>query len=52
VAEEAADLQGFAEAGAEHIILGCGHPFDLGPVRELRAAAAAIRLPGRQAATA
>jgi len=52
VAEEAADLQGFAEAGAEHIILGCGHPFDLGPVRELQAAAAAIRLPGRQAATA
>jgi hypothetical protein len=52
VAEEATGLQGFVEAGAEHIILGRGHPFDLGPVRELQAAAAAMRLPGRQSATA
>lgn len=41
VAEEAADLEGFIEAGAEHIIIGCGHPFDLGPIRELQAAATA-----------
>jgi hypothetical protein len=39
VPEEASDLEGFVEAGAQHIILGCPHPFDLDPVRELQRAA-------------
>lgn len=39
VPEEASDLEGFVEAGAQHIIVGCAHPFDLEPVRELQKAA-------------
>jgi probable F420-dependent oxidoreductase len=35
VPEEARDLQGFVEAGAQHVILGCGYPFDLQPARDL-----------------
>jgi probable F420-dependent oxidoreductase len=41
VPEEAQDLAGFVEAGAQHVILGCAHPFDLGPVRELQRASQA-----------
>jgi len=40
VPAEAADLGGFIEAGAEHIIVGCAHPFDLTPMQELQLAAA------------
>ena len=36
VPEEADDLRAFAEAGAEHIIVGCPHPFDLEPLREIQ----------------
>jgi probable F420-dependent oxidoreductase len=39
VPEEAQDLQGFVEAGAEHVIVGCGHPFDLAPMQQIRMAA-------------
>jgi alkanesulfonate monooxygenase SsuD/methylene tetrahydromethanopterin reductase-like flavin-dependent oxidoreductase (luciferase family) len=39
VPEEAQDLNGFIEAGAQHIIVGCAHPFDLRPVQELQLAA-------------
>lgn len=35
VPEEAADLEAFLSAGVEHVVLGCGYPFDLGPAREL-----------------
>jgi probable F420-dependent oxidoreductase len=42
VPEEAEDLPGFVEAGAEHIIVGCPHPFDLAPVREIQRAAARL----------
>jgi len=38
VPEEASDLDGFIEAGVQHIIVGCPHPFDLDPVRELQRA--------------
>jgi probable F420-dependent oxidoreductase len=42
VPEEASDLRGFAEAGAQHIIVGCAHPFDLDAVREIQKAAARL----------
>ena len=29
------DLEAYLEAGAEHLIVGLGHPFDLEPVRRL-----------------
>jgi probable F420-dependent oxidoreductase len=40
VPEEASNLEDFVEAGAQHIIVGCPHPFDLDPMRELLQAAA------------
>lgn len=40
VPEEASDLDGFVKAGVQHVIVGCPHPFDLDPVRELQQAAA------------
>lgn len=40
VPEEADDLQGFVQAGVQPVIVGCSHPFDLDPVRELQRAAA------------
>jgi probable F420-dependent oxidoreductase len=43
VPEEANDLEGFVQAGAQHIILGCPHPFDLDPVRELQQAASRLK---------
>jgi probable F420-dependent oxidoreductase len=36
VPEETDELQGFIQAGAQHVIMGCPHPFDLDPVRELQ----------------
>jgi probable F420-dependent oxidoreductase len=39
VPEEAVALEGFLAAGVQHVIMGCGHPFDLRPVRELLAIA-------------
>jgi probable F420-dependent oxidoreductase len=39
VPEEASDLERFVEAGVQHVIVGCPHPFDLDPVRELQEAA-------------
>jgi len=35
VPEEAERLEEFLEAGVQHIIVGCGHPFDLEPIRDL-----------------
>jgi len=35
VPEEAAELDDFLAAGVQHVILGCGHPFDLGPALRL-----------------
>ena len=35
VPEEANALGDFLAAGAEHVILGCGHPFDLRPAQRL-----------------
>ena len=32
-------VDAFVEAGAQHVILMCGHPFDLGPLERLLAAA-------------
>jgi probable F420-dependent oxidoreductase len=40
VPEEAGDLEGFIRAGVQHVIVGCPHPFDLDPLRELQRAAA------------
>jgi probable F420-dependent oxidoreductase len=40
VPEEGSDLEGFVKAGVQHVIVGCQHPFDLNPVRELQQAAA------------
>jgi len=40
VAEEANDLEGFVAAGVQHVIVGCPHPFDLGPIREIQRVAA------------
>jgi nucleobase:cation symporter-1, NCS1 family len=42
VPEEAEDLRGFVEAGAEHVIVGCPDPFDLEPLRKLQRAAAQL----------
>jgi probable F420-dependent oxidoreductase len=39
VPEEAEELEGFLDAGVQHVILGCGAPFDLGPVAQLLEAA-------------
>lgn len=39
--EEAEDLDEFLAAGVQHVILGTGYPFDLGPARELLRAAQA-----------
>lgn len=36
---EVADAEAFLDAGAQHLIVMVGHPFDLGPVRELQRAA-------------
>lgn len=36
---EAANWQAYLDAGAQHIIVMLGHPYDLGPVEELLAAA-------------
>jgi hypothetical protein len=38
VPEEASDLEGFVEAGVQHVIVGCPHPFDLDPVHDLQRA--------------
>jgi probable F420-dependent oxidoreductase len=40
VPEEAKDLEGFAEAGVQHVIVGCAHPFDLDQLRDIQRAAA------------
>jgi probable F420-dependent oxidoreductase len=40
VPEEAKDLKGFIAAGVQHVIVGCPHPFDLGPLGEIQQAAA------------
>jgi probable F420-dependent oxidoreductase len=40
VPEEADRIEDFLAAGAEHVIVGCAHPFDLGPARRLLALAA------------
>jgi len=35
VPEEAERLDEFLTAGVQHVIVGCGHPFDLGPIQDL-----------------
>ena len=35
VPEEADRLEEFLDAGVQHVIVGCGQPFDLQPIQEL-----------------
>jgi probable F420-dependent oxidoreductase len=35
VPEEAEELAAFVRAGAQHVIVGCAHPFDLAPIKRL-----------------